>query len=226
MLNNEFELEAQQLAKAEKKKRPKDKSATKRDKNWEIRRESAAGARAPLNLPSRSGLDSAKDLVSSPELGDEDLKAEEDFSLDKREFEADLESEVEESTKDSSTAESNSLMGDEEIDPDQNKISKSKISVVAAETMKILRTTEGAHVTDFCNSYSRLKQTGLRQRAIDLIVPSLIPRIKQRMMAEGKMNLARDIRTIKSDALLKFLERAFPEKSGNRTSTIKKNFEK
>ena len=115
MLKNEFEMEAQQLTKAEKRKRPKDKSTTRLDKNLEIRRESAAGARAPLNLSSRSVLDSAKDLVSSPELGDEDLKAEEDFSSDKREFEADLESEVEESTKDSSTAESNFFVGDAEM---------------------------------------------------------------------------------------------------------------
>ena len=209
----EFNLEAQQPGKSEKRKRPK------------IRRESGAGARATkVNTSSTKGLDSTKELGSSPEFGAEDPIAEEDFSSEKREFEADLESEVEKATDDSSTAESNSLMGDAEIDPEQNKISKSKISVVAAETMKILRTTEGEQVTDFCNSYSRLKQTGLRQRAIDLILPALIPSIKQRMMAEGKQNLARDIRTIKSDVLLKFLERAYPEKSGNRTSTIEEQF--
>ena len=63
MLENEFNLEAQQLTKAEKRKRPK-------DKNSGIRKESASGARAAkLNLSSINGLDSAKELGSSPELG-------------------------------------------------------------------------------------------------------------------------------------------------------------
>ena len=49
MLKNEFEMKAQQLTKAEKRKHPKDKSTRRLDKNLEIRGESAAGARAQLN---------------------------------------------------------------------------------------------------------------------------------------------------------------------------------
>ena len=49
MLENEFEMEAQQLTNAEKRKHPKDKSTTKLDKNFEIRVEPAVGARAQLN---------------------------------------------------------------------------------------------------------------------------------------------------------------------------------
>ena len=65
---------------------------------------------------------------------------------------------------------------------------------------------------------------GFKNSAISLIRENLIPSIRQKMAALRGGKIAATFETLSSDALIKFLEEAYPDHAGNRTSRSIESF--
>ena len=108
----------------------------------------------------------------------------------------------------------------------KHKKRKRESTTILTSKVEHLASTEGKEVRDFCQRFRSYRMAGFKNSAISLIRENLIPSIRQKMAALRGGKIAATFETISSDALIKFLEEAYPDHAGNRTSRSIESFMK